>query len=108
MARQTWVQDPETGKLIPKEEYRRGTDHSHYVQGDIDSFVSPIDGRVISDRSHLRRHNKEHGVTDKRDYSEEFMQKRSARRVAEAKGQTPQARRERRELIQEALYKAGI
>ena len=102
------MQDPITGKLIPKEEYQRDADYSHYIQGDIDSFVSPIDGSVISDRSHLRRHNAQHGVTDKRDYSDEYMQKRSARRVAEAQGQTPEARRERRELIQEALYKAGI
>ena len=108
MARKTWVQDPETGKLIPKEEYRRGSDYQHYIQGDIDPFVSPVDGSVISDRSHLRRHNARHGVTDKRDYSEDFMQKRNARRVAEAKGQTPEARRERVELIKRALYEAGI
>lgn len=108
MARQTWVQDPLSGKLIPKEEYRRGADYGHYIQGDIDSFVSPIDGSVISDRAQLRRHNAQHGVTDKRDYSEQFVQDRAKRRVAEAKGQTPQARTERLEIIQRELYKAGI
>ena len=47
MARRTWVQDPDTGKLIPKAEYRRGKDYQHYVQGDIEAFVSVIDGSVI-------------------------------------------------------------
>jgi hypothetical protein len=108
MARRTWVQDPDTGKLIPKEEYRRGADYAHYIQGDIDSFVSPIDGSVISDRSHLRAHNARYGVTDKRDYSEQFIQERSKRRVAEATGQTPEARRERLDLIKRELYKAGL
>jgi len=76
MARRTWVQDPDTGKLIPKAEYRRGKDYQHYVQGDIEAFVSVIDGSVIDDRGKLRRHNAKHGVTHTEDYSPEFMRRR--------------------------------
>ena len=99
MGRQTWVQDPETGKMIPKEEYNRGRDYSCYIQGDIESFISPVDGRVISDRSHLRAHNREHDVTDVRDYSHEFMLKRSGERIARLQGRTEEDRQERREMI---------
>lgn len=83
MARRTWVQDPDTGKLIPKEKYRRGKDYQHYVQGDVEAFVSPIDGSVIDDRGKLRRHNARHGVTDSRDYSQEFLQSTRERRHRE-------------------------
>lgn len=105
MARQTWVQDPKTGKLIPKEEYVREGDYTAYIQGDIESFVSPIDGRVITDRSHLRAHNKEHGVTNSADYSKEFLLKRSRERLDRQAGRTNEDRRERREMIMRELEK---
>jgi hypothetical protein len=108
MARKTWVQDPTTGKLVPKHEYqRRSPDTTAAVQTDIDPFVSPITGRTITSRSVLRQHNTDHGVTDSRDYSDEFLLDRSNRRVAEAKGQTAQARQERINLITRELDKHG-
>lgn len=103
MSRQTWVQDPKTGKLIPKEEYQREGSNSPYIQGDIESFVSPIDGSVISDRGQLRRHMSEHGVTNSHDYSPAFLAKRAAVREAEASGATPAARADRIELIRRAM-----
>lgn len=103
MARQSWVQDPKTGKLIPKEEYQREGSDSAYIQGPIDSFVSPIDGRVIRDRKHLRDHNREHGVTNSADYSHEFMLKRSHDRVARMSGQTKQDVHERKQMIADQL-----
>ena len=106
MTRQTWVQDPITGKLIPKAEYQRGEHkHEHSVQGDIEPFVSPIDGRTITSRSHLRAHNAQHGVTDSRDYSSEFLRQRSDKRVAEMTGNTQAAKVERRNLIMRELAK---
>ena len=92
-----------TGKLIPKEEYVR-EEGVHFIQGDIEPFTSPIDGRIISDRSHLRDHNRRHGVTDSRDYSHEFLLKRSNDRIARMTGQTKEARRERVELIKRAIH----
>ena len=108
MSRQTWVQDPVTGKLVPKGEYvRRSHDASASIQGDIEPFVSPITGTVIPSRSALREHNREHGVTDSRDYSSEYMLARSNRRVAEAQGRTEQGKNERIQLIQRELAKHG-
>ena len=103
MARKSWIQDPETGKLIPKDEYDRHRYRAHMVQGDIEPFVSPIDNSVISSRSHLRAHHAQHGVTDSRDYSSDFLRKRSQKRVSEMTGQTPAAKQERRELIRRAI-----
>lgn len=86
MARKTWVQDPETGKLVPKEKYRRRGPDAPYIQGDIEGVVSPIDGTLLDDRAKLRRHNARHGVTDSRDYSNEYLkEKRESRHRQQAR-----------------------
>ena len=99
MSRKTWVQHPITGKLIPKDEYVRPDTRSAYVQGDIESFVSPIDGRHITDRSHLRSHNRDHGVTNTADYSEKFMLERSHKRIERMRGQTKEDKAHRIDVI---------
>ena len=106
MARKTWVQHPETGELIPKEEYVRDGG-SAYIQGDIEPFVSPITGETITSRSRLRAHNAQHNVTDSRDYSHEFLMARSQKRINEMTGNTPQAKRERIDLIKRELARHG-
>ncbi|MDB4312064.1 hypothetical protein N9937_01410 [bacterium] len=103
MSRRSWVQCPDTGKLIPKEEWNAGHGRASYIMGDIDPFVSPIDGRLISGRVALRQHNAEHGVTDSRDYSPDYIAKRAAERGVRAKGQTKQDKHERINLIRKAL-----
>jgi hypothetical protein len=103
MTRQTWVQDPSTGKLIPKEQYQRGGSDAPYIQGDIADFVSPIDGRVISDRGQLRRHMAEHGVTNSQDYSPAFLLDRSKKRDEAMMGNTRQDKADRIDLIRRAL-----
>ena len=104
----SWVQDRVTGKLIPKEEYRKPEVNAPTVIGDVEDFVSPITREVISDRGQLRRHNKKHGVTDYRDYSEDFKLKASAARNNELLEQTPQAQAERCEALNQELRKRGI
>jgi len=78
------------------------------VQKNIEPFKSPIDGSIISCRSQLRAHNKKHGVTDIRDYSEEHFAKRGKEMYREQIGDNPQAKRERQQLIEHNLHKAGI
>ena len=104
----SWVQDPKTGKLIPKEEYHKVEVNAPYVHGDLESFVSPVTREVISDRAQLRRHNKKHGITDSRDYSEDFRMKKSTERNNTMIGNTPQAKAERLKLLDQALRKQGI
>ena len=108
MSRKSWVQDPVTGKLIPKEDYVRRPDHATAtVMGDIEPFVSPITKELVSSRSQLRQHNRDHGVTDSRDYSSEFMLDRANKRAAAALGQTPEAKQDRINLIRKELDKYG-
>lgn len=108
MAKRSWVQDPITGKLVPKHEYvRRSGLETAAVQGDIEPFVSPITGKTITSRSLLRAHNAEHGVTDSRDYSDAFLAERSRKRDDEMTGNNPVAKQERRELIMRELEKHG-
>jgi hypothetical protein len=78
------------------------------IQKSIEPFKSPIDGSIISCRSHLREHNKKHGVTDIRDYSGNHFEKRGKEMYNEQIGNNPQAKRERQQLIEHNLHKAGI
>ena len=58
--RKRYIQDPQTGKLVEASVYRRPT---HFIQGEIEPFKSPIDGSVISSRKELAEHNRRHNVT---------------------------------------------
>ena len=66
--KKTWVQHPITHKLIPKDEYVRPTTTLHSVHGDIEAFVSPVDGTVISSRRQLRDHNARLGVVSQAEF----------------------------------------
>lgn len=99
--RKTYVQHPVTGKFILKEHL--APRETVAVHGDIEAFVSPIDQSVIDDRKKLREHNHRHGVTDKRDYSDEFILKRSNARHARMTGQDKQGKAERIETIKRAI-----
>ena len=69
----------------------------------IEPFVSGIDGKIISDRSHLRAHNKKHGVTDIRDYSSETRQRLDKERCDRMTGNTRNAKEHRIESIKHAF-----
>ena len=66
-------------------------------------FISPITGEEITCREQLRRHNRDHGVTNSADYSPEWMERKAKERIARANGDTPQARQERIEAIKHAI-----
>ena len=50
------------------------------IISDIEPFKSPIDGSMITTRSQRDAHFKQHNITDSRDYSSEFIAKRSRER----------------------------
>ena len=53
------------GKLIPKAELQGRHRIGLQLMPDLaESFVSPVDGSVISSRSNLREHNIRNGVSD--------------------------------------------
>jgi hypothetical protein len=101
----SWVQDPKTGKLIPKELYQREETQRVLIQGDIEPFISPIDGTTITSRSVLREHNRKHGVTNMRDYGENWFKRKAEERRAELRFETAAAKQERIAALNEAIEK---
>ena len=92
-------------KCVPKgEEYDRAGNPAPYIQGPLEPFKSPITGEIISSREQLRRHHREHGTTDSRDYSPEFLEKRAAERHQRAIGAHPDDRKDRIERLKRAVY----
>ncbi len=76
--RKTWVQHPITHKLIPKDEYVRPT-NMHAIHGDIDPFVSTVDGSIIDSRKKLREHNVRFGVVSQAEFGTEGNRVRQQR-----------------------------
>lgn len=64
MTRKSWVQDPETLELIPKDEYRPRQDAGFFVMGDIDPYQSMITGEIIQGRRQHREHLRQHGCIE--------------------------------------------
>ena len=97
----SWVQDPDTGEFVPKAEYYRNKSQSGtpMILGNMEAFKSPIDGRMISDRGQLRKHNQEHGVTDPRDYGAGYFARKEKERAYAHRSDTPEAVRERKKEI---------
>ena len=108
MTRKSLVQHPISGKLIPKEEFQREEPASPAIHGDIDPFVSPVDGSVISDRAHLRAHNKRHNVTNVADYGHGWFERKGKDKYREQQGATTKQRRERREAINRTMRERGM
>ena len=79
----SWIQHPETGELIPRDQYVRPKSTSHHIMEDIKPFISPVDGSQISSRPQLEAHNRRHGVTNSADYSAEYKRKVCERRLRE-------------------------
>lgn len=64
MTRKSWVQDPVTLKLIPKDEYRPRQSAGFFVMGDIDPYQSMITGEIIQGRRQHREHLRQHGCIE--------------------------------------------
>jgi hypothetical protein len=101
----SWVQDPVSGKLIPKEEYRAASRDKGLIIGDIEPFKSPIDGTLITSRSKLRDHNKRHGVTNVQDYGPEWFTRKAKERADNLNGKNNV--KERIDAIKQSIYNLG-
>lgn len=92
-----WVQNPTTGKLVPAEEVdwdRYSTLPSQHIMDDIEPFISPVDGTVVTSRSRLREHNARNGVVNYHEFDGEW-EKVAAKRQAVAEGRDPEAKKDR-------------
>lgn len=102
-----FIQHPITLKLIPAEQYCRPSENSHSIHGDIESFVSPIDHSVISDRNQLREHNKKHNVVNSAEFSQNFLDRKRVERERILRGEhTSQEKLVRKQEIYETIIKA--
>jgi hypothetical protein len=89
----SWIQHPITGKLIPRDEYvRPRLNGSAAVHGDVEAFVSIVDGQLIDDRGKLRRHNEKHGCTNSQDYSDQWIKSRRSSIEREGERKLKQSR----------------
>ena len=106
-----YIQDRNTGKLVPAAEYVPPESDSPKwaaIHGDIEPFVSPVDGTLIDDRAKLREHNKRHGVTNVQDYGSDWFTRKQKERDDYVSGKSPKAKQERLETIQRTLHDHGI
>ena len=80
MPRWRQVYNKETGKseFIPLDESARQY-NGHFVHGDVEPFVSPVDGTVISDRKQLREHNERNNVVPTSEFTSDWDAARKER-----------------------------
>ncbi len=104
MPRNTYVYCPVQKKVVEKgleidEEEHRGP----MVIGPLEPFKSPITGELITSRTQLKRHNREHGVTNSADYSPEWYARKQEQRKREMQGDTERQRQERIETLKSVM-----
>lgn len=59
-----YIQDPESGELIPAEQYVRPSQNLHFVMDDIKPYQSPLNGQMVTSRSQHRELMRRHGVIE--------------------------------------------
>lgn len=65
MARTTYIQDPVTNKLIPKNEYYLSVDvNAPMIMGDIQPYKSMVTGEMIMGRAQHKAHLKQHRLIE--------------------------------------------
>lgn len=98
----SWIQHPETGEFIPKDEYIvPKVNKSAIVMSDVKPFVSIVDGSLISTRRQLAEHNRRHNVTNSADFPKEYVAERGRRILRD------QARRDKTDRIN-TMIQAGM
>jgi len=76
----------------------------HFIRGDIESFVSPIDGAIISGRKQYEDHCRKHGVVNAAEFSPEYYAKKKKARDDFYAGVRPRAEiQAQREHINEVI-----
>jgi hypothetical protein len=102
--RRRYVWDPELRELVEVTPQPASSEPaSPAVWGDIERFVSPVDGKtVISDRGQYRRHMKQHGMAPADDFKETWAKAR-AERQARAEGRHPADRAARIQALRDSF-----
>jgi hypothetical protein len=99
-----WRQDRLTGKLVPIDDAARKGSTGAVIHGDIESFVSPVDGTVITDRKQLSEHNKRNNVVSADEFSPEHYARKAEERAKFFNGEhSKQEKLERKSEIYERM-----
>lgn len=91
-----YIYNPETKEM--EEVAFRPREFGQLVMGDLDDFVSPVDGKVVHGRAGLREHDKRNGTTNIADYKETWA-KFQAQRAEMAQGRIPDKPERKEQLI---------
>ena len=78
--RQVYDKETDTSTFVPIDDSARQSDMSAVVRGDIQPFLSPIDGSIISGTKQMRDHYKHHDVVPTAEFSPEFLEKKRKER----------------------------
>ncbi len=78
-------QNPETLELVEITDDSGPSARIHLI-GDIESFRSPVDGSIITDRAQLREHNKRNNVVNSAEFSPEHYKLKAAERADHYQG----------------------
>lgn len=103
--RQVYNEEKDKYELVPIDESARvrGAVQGSAIHGDIQSFVSPVDGTVISDRKQLREHNKRNNVVSAAEFSDEYYARKAEERRRSMSGEySRQEQLERKREIYES------
>ncbi len=74
-----------------------------HIIPDIEPFVSPISGDIITTRSQLRQHNKDNGVTNSEDYSDKYFKDKQAEMGEKLNGATSADKADRIAILRERM-----
>lgn len=80
MPRTSYVYCEKQKRMVEKSEYYEREERGPFIRGDIEPFVSPIDGTVIGSRSDLRSHMRKHDVVPTAEVSSEWSAAERRRR----------------------------
>ena len=95
--RRRFIYDKAAGAVVPYE--HRASARSHEIMTDLkESFVSPVDGSVVTRRAQRRQHNARNGCED--------VGNDPAFRSPVPPGERPEARREAKRARREAIQRA--
>ena len=95
-----WRQDLETGKFV---EIVTERSTGAFIRDDIQPYVSPVDGTVISSRSAERQHNSRHGVSNDLD----SLREQSAKSLERKSINTAEEKHQRKLAIKDSIERAS-
>ena len=105
--RQIWNKELQKSEFIPIDAAARNRETISAIHGDIQPFVSPVDGTVISDRRQLREHNKRNNVVNTHEFDQGFLDRKQKERERLYTGEhTPAEKLARKRELYEVFARA--